>query len=106
MASSITVVRDAGYADRLREYVILVDDVEIGRIGNGGTCNFPLDPGHHRIRLKIDWCGSQQLSFELPTDASASFRCGSSLRGAKMWFALFYVLFRREQYLWVSRDGT
>jgi hypothetical protein len=32
---TITISRDSGWADRLREYRILVDGVEMARVGNG-----------------------------------------------------------------------
>jgi hypothetical protein len=101
MTSSITVTRESGYTDRLRAYTILVDDIEIGRIRDGETCSFPLASGHHQIRLKIDWCGSETLSFELPSGGCAMFSCGSPLRGPALVLALLYVLFRRNQYIWL-----
>jgi len=57
--TNLTVVRDSGYADRLRAYKIVLDGVVIGMIGNGETKTFPIVPGPHSLSLKIDWCGSK-----------------------------------------------
>jgi hypothetical protein len=34
-----------------------------------------VEPGHHRIRIKSSWTGSQALSFEVKKGAIAHFEC-------------------------------
>lgn len=105
MNNSITISRDSGYADRIRAYLVMLDGKELGRLKNGVTKTFPLEPGTHKLVMKIDWCGSNTISFSLADGESASFNCGSSLRGARMFLNLYYILFARDQYLWLRQDN-
>lgn len=99
MATTITLNRDSGYTDRLRDYRVLLDGSEIGRIGNGETRSFEIPPGQHRLSVKVDWCASDEIEFLAVQDQTTTFNCGSPLRGAKLIFALYYVLFARRKYL-------
>lgn len=104
MNNSITISRDSGYADRVRAYLVMVDGKELGRLKNGETKTFPLEPGTHKIVMKIDWCGSNTITFSLADGESARFTCGSSLRGTQMFFSLYYIIFARDQYLWLKQS--
>ena len=55
----------------------------------------------HHLNLKIDWCRSNIIDFEVNQDA-IEFECGSNLRGFKVLLAIFYVLFLRSKYLWLK----
>src|SRR5882757_3664120 len=49
--ATLTVVRAAGsWADRLRPYEIVVDDVPRGRVASGKSLSLALPPGRHRVR--------------------------------------------------------
>jgi hypothetical protein len=59
---SLTISRDpATWTDRARDYIILIDDQPVGGVGHGDAVTVPLAPGPHRVRMKIDWCGSNEL---------------------------------------------
>ncbi len=103
MSASIRLSRGSGYADRLRGYRVLLDGAEIGRIGNGETKSFPVAPGKHQLALKVDWCGSNEVSFSVSSGDSLAFLCDSTLRGFSVWAALYYVLFARDRYLWLRQ---
>jgi hypothetical protein len=102
MNSSITISRDSGYADRIRDYLVVVDGNEVGRLKNGETRVLPLGPGPHELVMKIDWCSSNTVAFSLADGESANFRCGSNCRGLRLFLGLFYVVFARDKYLWLS----
>jgi hypothetical protein len=101
MATGIKLSRDAGYADRLRAYRVLVDGVEIGRIGNGETKSFETVTGRHQLAIRIDWCTTGAIDFLAVQDQIATFHCGSNLRGAKLLLGIYYALFARSKYLWL-----
>jgi hypothetical protein len=61
--------------DRLRSYRIELDGTVIGKIRSGESTDFSVEPGHHRLRMKGDWTGSQTLSFEIKRGAVAHFEC-------------------------------
>ena len=95
METSISLNRDSGYADRVRDYVVLLDSTEIGRIANGETKTFAVLPGEYELRLKIDWCGSNAMKVQLDAGQQLKFRCGSSLRGYELLFSLYYATIAR-----------
>ena len=104
MNNSITISRDSGYADRIRAYLVMVDGKELGRLKNGET-QTSVEPGAHEIVMKIDWCGSNTIIFSLADGESARFDCGSSLRGAQMFLSLYYIIFARNEYLWLRQNN-
>jgi hypothetical protein len=102
MPTTITISRDSGYADRLRDYRVLIDRIEVAGIGNGETKTLEVSPGEHDLSLKIDWCRSNAVSFEISADQTVKFCCGSNLRGPRLVLAIYYVLFARNEYLWLK----
>ena len=101
MATTLTINRDSGYADRVRQYRVLLDGSEIGRIGNGETKSFEIVPGQHRLAITVDWCATDAINLLAVQGQTTTFKCGSNLRGANLVFALYYGLFARSKYLWL-----
>jgi len=100
---SLTIVRDSGYADRIRKYKVVVDGAVVGHISNGETKEFPVSPGHHYLCMKIDWCGSKPVEFTATERDTVTFRARSNLRGFKLFSALWRVLFDRDSYILLER---
>jgi hypothetical protein len=105
MTTSLTIARDNGYADVLRDYLVMLDDQEIGRLANGNSQTFSIPPGAHTLRVKIDWCGSSTVEFNALTDDHLHFRCGSSLRGLKLLLGFFYIILAPNRYLWLKSSN-
>ena len=61
--------------DRLHAYRVELDGRIIGKIGAGERTDFDVEPGHHRLRIRSSWTGSQALSFEIKKGAVAHFEC-------------------------------
>jgi hypothetical protein len=61
--------------DRLRPYRIELDGKIVGKIRSGDRTEFAVEPGHHRLRIRSSWTGSQALSFEVKKGAVARFEC-------------------------------
>ena len=95
---TLIVHRDEGWTDKLRKYKILLDGVEIGRLGEGEKLTHQVSEGLHVIRAKIDWCGSLPLSFDADTE-DVVVTVKSALRGWRILLAIFYVIFNRHGYL-------
>lgn len=53
--AQLIVKRAGGYADFLRAYRILVDDIELGRIKRNSRLQLTIPAGQHVIGAKIDW---------------------------------------------------
>lgn len=101
--TQITVRRTTSYADRLRAYKVKVDGVVVGSVRARESVTVPVAPGRHSLVLRIDWCGSEQIDFEVQPGENVFFECGSSLAGWRVLLALFYIIFRTHHYLWLRR---
>lgn len=95
---TLTVLRDKGWVDKLRKYRIMLDGVEIGKLGEGAALHKQLTDGPHVIDAKIDWCGSQPLRIEAQSE-DKTVLVRSALRGWRVLLAVFYVIFNRRGYL-------
>ena len=96
--TTLTVHRDEGWADKLRKHRILLDGVEIGRLGERDELMHQVSEGRHVIEARIDWCGSQPLSFEAKAEGVVV-TVKSALRGWRVLLLLFYIIFNRRGYL-------
>lgn len=93
------------YADRLRAYKVKVDGVVVGSVRARESVNVPVAPGRHSLVIRIDWCGSEQIDFEVQAGEHAFFECGSNLAGWRVVLVLFYIIFLTQQYLWLRRSS-
>jgi len=66
----IKIQRTNDYMNLMRDYRLLIDGQKIGSIGNAQTKEFEIPAGRHSLIAKIDWCSSQELSFEIDKDDS------------------------------------
>jgi hypothetical protein len=102
--ASLTIMRDSGYADRIRKYKVVLDGAVAGHVSNEKTKTFSVSPGHHHLRMKIDWCGSKPVEFTATEEDAVTFQARSNLRGFKVFSALWYILFDRESYILLERS--
>ncbi len=100
----LKVVRDSGYADRLRAYRVILDGEKIGEVRDGQAQRFTIAPGQHTISLKIDRCGSNTIEFTAAGDEEIWFQVRSNLRGLRMLAGFWYVIFDRHSYLVLERS--
>jgi hypothetical protein len=70
-----------------------------GQIGNGETKEFPVTPGHHQLRMKIDWCGSKPVEFRVSEKEVLAFEAKSNLCGTSLLLALWFVVFAWNSYI-------
>ena len=94
----------AYFRDALRSYQIFIDGVECGDISRGETKEFAVDNGHHIVRAKIDWCGSNELCVDV-NDSIVELEVGSSLEGWRILFMEYYMSFGKNKYLRLRKKG-
>lgn len=87
MPTTISVSRDSGYADRLRDYRVLLDGAEIGRLGNGAAKTFEISSGQHQLMIKVDWGRSNIFAFDIGEGQSARDLSGSVWRAQQSTWA-------------------
>jgi hypothetical protein len=81
--------------DVLRMYRVLIDGRAVGHIGRCETRDFPVTPGEHRLRLKIDWATSSERVASVARAQVAEFTCKP---GGSAW-AVQSAVFRPRQYI-------
>ena len=91
------------WGDRVRRYVILVDDLQIGEISDGETKTIDIEPGHHTLRLKIDWTGSEDVLFDVGDGQSVNFRCGPRVKAAFAVVGLLQSVVQRDKWILLER---
>jgi hypothetical protein len=95
----LTIYREpAAWMDRARSYTAEVDGVDSGKVANGGTLEVELKPGPHRVRMKVDWCSSRELTVDGSEDTRL--HCAP---GANPFLALLYIIFWRKDYILLRR---
>lgn len=103
--SKLRISRDSGYADRARKYTVMCEGKELGKIGNGESVEFDVPPGEKEVYLKVDWCRSNKVRINVPTEGTAQLSGGSNLRGPRIMLAIVYVLFKPHDYLWLTAQA-
>ncbi|SEM72976.1 hypothetical protein SAMN05192533_105117 [Mesobacillus persicus] len=101
----IRIKRETSYPDRLRDYKVIVDEKEVGSLGSGGTLETSISPGFHTLYLKIDWCTSNKIEFEVQEEETLEFTCGG-LSGLKFLAVWWFITFGRHRYLWIKQITT
>ncbi len=90
-------MREAGdWRDSARAYKVLLDDIEVGEVEEGEDKEFHVDPGAHRLRLKIDWATSREVPLTLEPDTTTTFLCKP---GGSAFTTLVHAVAKRHQYL-------
>ncbi|MBM6617997.1 hypothetical protein [Bacillus suaedaesalsae] len=86
--AKLTIKRDSQFANKMRSYTVFLNGEEIGKIKNGETFNYILEPGENTLYLQIDWCKSKEHSFQVTSvEEEHVFQCGSRLKGWKVFLA-------------------
>lgn len=86
------------WQDRGRQYIILLDGCEIGRVSNGAELEFDVEPGKHAVQMKIDWCHSRQFDIDVRLAETAILECGPN---ASPFLALLYITLWKNRYIWL-----
>ena len=101
--TEVSVRRTTSYPDRLRRYKVKLDGVVAASVAAGESITLPIVAGTHAIELRIDWCGSERLGFDVQPGEHIAFECGSNLIGWRILLAPLYIALRTHQYLWLRR---
>ena len=106
--TSVKISRISEFASKFRKYKIIVDGDNMGTIKDGKTVEIPVQPGEHELYLKIDWCRSNKITFNIADEEQVQFRCrynGTCRRGNMMDSFKFghVVIFKRDEFLLLEK---
>jgi hypothetical protein len=93
--AAIRIKRPFEYNGMLRSYQVVLDGKTVGKVANNDEIEIPLGAGQHDLRLKIDWCGSNTLSFSIAENETKTFE-GKS---CNPFVSIYYVIFEHDNFL-------
>ncbi len=88
------------WQDRARDYKVLVDGKEAGKVGSNCESTIELEPGTHTVRLQIDWCHSPEIRVSASPGEAIHLECGPN---ATPFLVLFYVTVWKDRYMWLRK---
>jgi len=83
----------------------MIDGQQTGSISNGGTEEFKLEPGQHKILCKVDWCSSREYDVTIAAGETAYLHVKSGMKYYWQFtipllvilFLNFYLTFSKEE---------
>ena len=90
--SKLIIKRTSEWNNLARKFGIYIDDKKIGTISHGETKEFEINPGEHKIKAKIDWCGSQKLEFNIADNEIKEMEIGGFKNGKTIMPVGFVVM--------------
>ena len=89
-SAHLIVTRDRDNVGLLRTYRVLLDGERVARLGRCQSCDLPVSPGRHVLRVAVDWTRSPDLPIELGPDETAYVLCRSAgnVLTAPLWGVL------------------
>ncbi|WP_339875438.1 hypothetical protein [Olleya marilimosa] len=101
--SIIEIKRLKQYANKARAIQIYINNKKIDTIKDGETKSFQVDPIQNQVYAKIDWCKTKPLKINTKENTITKLELGSNLSGFKLKFALYYVIFKTSEYLYLKK---
>lgn len=99
----VQIIRKNAFMDLFRAYRVLLDGKEVGRIKNGKQLRLEVPSGIHHLQLKIDWCYSNKVEFEIEHSSEfLEFECGNNYTGKRVFLGVLNVLGSDKPYLWLK----
>lgn len=99
--ATLTINRSSEYANRLRDIALWLNNEKIGTVGNGKSVDFEIPAGSHTLQAKIDWCTSNEVSFQVPDKGSRQFQLTSFAKHSRfgIWATIYYITLGAKKYL-------
>ena len=88
------------WANRIRRFKVVLDGRTVGDIRPRETVTVVVEPGSHRLVIRIDWCSSNTIGFDVERGQVASFDCGST----SLFLTFLRVIFAPHTYLWLKEN--
>ena len=103
----IRITRKHAFMDLFRAYKVLLDGKEVSRIRNGKQIEVDVSPGIHLMQLKIDWCYSNEVEFELKNNQDLlEFECGNNYAGKRVFRGVLNTMGSGGHYLWLKEKSN
>lgn len=87
-----------GYTDAARAYKVYIDGFKVGQIRKGETLRLDPGIGMHKLKLKIDWCSSKELSFMIEPGKTVYAECAPAKKPF-LFGELLYITLMTDRYI-------
>lgn len=103
---TLNLVRPTQWCDRLRNYRILVDGEEVGRLAAGAELRVELPEGEHEVVAKIDWARSNRLPLLIRAGEETELEVGANARGWLLLAGIYFATVGFWHYLYLRPRVT
>lgn len=100
--AKLELTRVSEYANKVRDIKVFIDNQQVGTISNGQTKTFDIPEGkHHSLQVKIDWCTSDLVEFEVGEQETKRFTMTSFAKHNPLGTlaAIYYITIASNKYL-------
>jgi len=87
---TLSLHRGSAFRDAYRDYKIILDGSEVGRLPRGKTLELAVADGQHSFYAQIDWQKSEELVFDTNND-NLTYEVFSKLDGFRIFFATVFM---------------
>jgi len=92
-------MRKKKWVDSFRAYKIILNGNNVGILFASQSISVPVEPGHHSLKMNIDWCGSEEINFSIGSGEEITFECESGLSILKVLLIPYYLIFRPNNWI-------
>lgn len=104
-SSVVKIMRKKKWGDLFRFYEIILDGKNVGTIFASQSIYVPVEPGHHSLKMNIDWCGSEEINFSIGSGEEITFECEFGLSIIQVLLIPYYLIFRPNNWILLKQLG-
>jgi len=102
-SSVVKIIRKKKPVDSSRFYEIILDGKNVGIIFATQSISVPIEPGHHSLKMNIDWGGSEEINFSIGSGEEITFECEPGLSIGTAFLIPYYAIFRPNNWILLKR---
>ena len=88
VATTLVLSRKKDWFGMLRAMGVYVDGEKVGSVGRRQPATFEVEPGQHRVQVRMDWCRSEELAVHVLLGTRLEVSCGLRAGGWR-WLTNF-----------------
>lgn len=92
-------MRKNNWGDLFRFYEVIFDGENVGIIFAAQSISFPVEPSAHFLQMKIDWCSSEEINFNVGLGDEITFEGESGLSILQVLLIPYYLIFRPNNWI-------
>jgi hypothetical protein len=98
-SSVVKITRKKTLVNSLGGYEIILDGENVGIIFATQTISVPVEPGHHSLKMMIDWAGSEEINFSIGSGEEITFECEPRLPIGAILLIPYYLIFKPNNWI-------